>query len=127
MLTLLLGLALLFFLTRKKYVFKLDKPIFIPKLSFSTSSTTEIEDIAKLKKMLGYLDVKFRNGQWVVSIKPINDIKIPFEIKLPATAPLALPQIAYQLKTKLLITPVRFANKTLGYMVSLKEPIVIYI
>jgi len=115
----LLGIAL-FLLTRKRYVFSIP-PFFIPKLE------TGVKDKKSLLEYLTKLDVSYVNGEWRIGVKPINGFKVPIAIYLPKYFPLALPQIALQLKSKLVIDEVKFGDKVYGYWVYTKEPMVVYL
>jgi len=91
---------LIFLLTRKKYVIKIPESIVIPKLELEEKkgSKVTVEDI---KKAFSYIDISIVTKPqigWELKLKPIWGFNIPIRLILPITAPLAIPQIAYQLK-----------------------------
>jgi len=122
--TLLLIALALFILTRRKYYLSIPK-IFIPKL------TQEELPPSKVLDYLTKLKIDYADGEWRISVKPITvnsyQIQLPIAMYLPKYSPLALPQIAWQIKDKVVIEEAKVLDKTAGYWVYTKEPIVVYI
>ena len=123
---LLLGGLLLFFATRKKYTFNIQ-PFIIPNPSLFGATGNPFTDKRKLIKLIKNLDISFEEGHWVIQPKPIDGFRIPIRITLPATSPLAIPQLIWQIETKMVMKPIKAFGKVIAYKIYFKGPITIYI
>lgn len=88
-----------FILTRKKYYLK-NFNFLIPNTAFIGQKNNE----TTLNIIKNNVIINFKNGSWIVSIKPIYGFKIPYTAILPITGPLAIPQILAQIGNNITLT-----------------------
>jgi len=98
----------IFVVTRKKYYIK-NFSIFIPNTSL-LGIKSKTDTLQQIKKNI---QINWSNGSWIITIKPVYGFKIPYEAILPATAPLAIPQLIAQIGNNIKIEDV----KKLGILV----------